>query len=155
MSRNKATVDLGLIFWILCVCVCLSSLGIQALSLLKWTPQLMMYLQIMMSKGNILSLSLCLWSIYSPLQQTLWYSSPVLSKLQISNHLLCALWTKRPATAIWGEYNHAHTQIKDKLLQCCLSIFVLQGGREVSDFITYLKKEATNPLILDESRDEL
>uniref|UniRef100_A0A673IXF8 Protein disulfide-isomerase n=2 Tax=Sinocyclocheilus rhinocerous TaxID=307959 RepID=A0A673IXF8_9TELE len=30
-----------------------------------------------------------------------------------------------------------------------------EGGREVSDFITYLKKEATNPLILDESRDEL
>uniref|UniRef100_A0A8C2D1Z7 Protein disulfide-isomerase A3 n=1 Tax=Cyprinus carpio TaxID=7962 RepID=A0A8C2D1Z7_CYPCA len=30
-----------------------------------------------------------------------------------------------------------------------------EGGREVSDFITFLKKEATNPLILDESRDEL
>uniref|UniRef100_A0A672RS13 Protein disulfide-isomerase A3 n=1 Tax=Sinocyclocheilus grahami TaxID=75366 RepID=A0A672RS13_SINGR len=30
-----------------------------------------------------------------------------------------------------------------------------EGGREVSDFITYLKKEATNLLILDESRDEL
>uniref|UniRef100_A0A671Q2U9 Protein disulfide-isomerase A3 n=1 Tax=Sinocyclocheilus anshuiensis TaxID=1608454 RepID=A0A671Q2U9_9TELE len=30
-----------------------------------------------------------------------------------------------------------------------------EGGREVSDFIIFLKKEATNPLILDESRDEL
>lgn len=30
-----------------------------------------------------------------------------------------------------------------------------EGGREVNDFITYLKKEATNPLILDDSRDEL
>uniref|UniRef100_A0A672KLP6 Protein disulfide-isomerase A3 n=1 Tax=Sinocyclocheilus grahami TaxID=75366 RepID=A0A672KLP6_SINGR len=30
-----------------------------------------------------------------------------------------------------------------------------EGGREVSDFITFLKKDATNPLILDESRDEL
>ncbi|KAI7806597.1 protein disulfide isomerase family A, member 7 [Triplophysa rosa] len=30
-----------------------------------------------------------------------------------------------------------------------------EGGREVSDFISYLKKEATNPLVLNDSRDEL
>ncbi len=35
-----------------------------------------------------------------------------------------------------------------------LKHFVPQGGREVGDFINFLKKEATNPLIL-ESRDEL
>lgn len=30
-----------------------------------------------------------------------------------------------------------------------------EGGREVSDFISYLKKEATNPLVLSDSREEL
>ncbi|XP_051577765.1 protein disulfide isomerase family A, member 7 [Myxocyprinus asiaticus] len=30
-----------------------------------------------------------------------------------------------------------------------------EGGRDISDFISYLKKEATNPLILNDSRDEL
>lgn len=29
---------------------------------------------------------------------------------------------------------------------------VLQGGREVSDFISYLKREATNPLVVEEEK---
>lgn len=30
------------------------------------------------------------------------------------------------------------------------SNFMFQGGREVSDFISYLKREATNPLVVQE-----
>lgn len=35
------------------------------------------------------------------------------------------------------------------VLICDVS-FVLQGGREVSDFISYLKREATNSLVVQE-----
>lgn len=31
-----------------------------------------------------------------------------------------------------------------------LPLSVVQGGREVSDFISYLKREATNPLVVPE-----
>lgn len=31
-----------------------------------------------------------------------------------------------------------------------MSRLVFQGGREVSDFISYLKREATNPLVMQE-----
>lgn len=31
-----------------------------------------------------------------------------------------------------------------------VSLLMLQGGREVSDFISYLKREATNPLAVQE-----
>ena len=31
-----------------------------------------------------------------------------------------------------------------------LSLLSFQGGREVNDFIAYLKKEATNPLVAQE-----
>lgn len=37
------------------------------------------------------------------------------------------------------------------LLPCLLVLLcLLQGGREVSDFISYLKREATNPPVLQE-----
>lgn len=31
-----------------------------------------------------------------------------------------------------------------------VSMLMLQGGREVSDFVSYLKREATNPLVVQE-----
>lgn len=33
---------------------------------------------------------------------------------------------------------------------CPISSVMFQGGREVSDFISYLKREATNPLVVQE-----
>lgn len=33
---------------------------------------------------------------------------------------------------------------------CSASLLSLQGGREVSDFISYLKREASNPLVMQD-----
>lgn len=70
--------------------------------------------------------------------------------LQVPHALLCSRWLQDEAKEIRGECERR----QDKRTQCSYGLLrfrvVFQGGRDVSDFISYLKREATNPLVMQE-----